>query len=84
MFVHVQILSASLPFCQGISKTRQADPSARPHQSNVRCNVSFLFIVNFLPGKYDFDQYKGFSVEKMAQIRQKFWNHQILMISSSS
>jgi hypothetical protein len=37
------------------------------------CRAMFLFIVNFLTGKYDVDQYKGFSMEKMAQIRQIFY-----------
>jgi hypothetical protein len=43
---------------------------------SVACFITFqcffLFEIspNFEPEKYDFDLYKGFSMEKMAQIRQ--------------
>jgi len=32
------------------------------------------FLSNFQPKKYDFDQYKGFFIEKMAQICRIFKN----------
>jgi hypothetical protein len=50
----------------------------RGGQTQVHAPISqmsgamFLFTVKFLLGKYDFDQYKGLSMGKKAQIRQIF------------
>jgi hypothetical protein len=56
----------------------------------VPCNWCFFLgniFAKFQPEKYDFDLYKGFLIEKMAQILQtlrkkKFPNCHIFMISS--
>jgi hypothetical protein len=47
-------------FKQEVGGTRVHGPTSQ------MSSAMFLFIVKFSPGKYDFDQYKGFSMAKTA------------------
>jgi len=48
----------------------EKDPDYYGDSRRLELFFYWRIFANFRPEKYDFDQYKGFFMEKMAQIRQ--------------